>query len=157
MRSRPAITLSMSPSSSTERASSSVCSSCPLVVAVASGIALLLVESGRGGILYHSVNKCQVHGRRYRGRAMSDLPEDFQAAHLADVDPDIARVLDGELGRQQGTLEMIASENFVPQAVLDAAGSGLANKDAQGDPGKGSYGGGGGGADARELATAPAT
>src|SRR5215204_6723150 len=69
------------------------------------------------------------------------LPEDFQAAPLADVDPDIARVLDRELARQQGTLEMIASENFVPQAVLDAAGSVLTNKYAEGYPGKRYYGG----------------
>jgi glycine hydroxymethyltransferase len=72
---------------------------------------------------------------------MSELPDDFQTAHLADIDPDIARVLDGELGRQQGTLEMIASENFVPQAVLDAAGSVLTNKYAEGYPGKRYYGG----------------
>jgi glycine hydroxymethyltransferase len=72
---------------------------------------------------------------------MTDLPEDFQAAHLSDVDPDIARVLDRELARQQGTLEMIASENFVPQAVLEAAGSVLTNKYAEGYPGKRYYGG----------------
>src|SRR6266511_4873322 len=72
---------------------------------------------------------------------MSDLPDDFQAAPLAEVDPDIARVLDRELARQQGTLEMIASENFVPQAVLDAAGSVLTNKYAEGYPGKRYYGG----------------
>src|SRR5262245_24240901 len=72
---------------------------------------------------------------------MSELPDDFQTAHLAEVDPDIQRVLDGELGRQQGTLEMIASENFVPQAVLDAAGSVLTNKYAEGYPGKRYYGG----------------
>jgi glycine hydroxymethyltransferase len=77
----------------------------------------------------------------YRGLAMTDLPEDFQAAHLSDVDPDIARVLDRELARQQGTLEMIASENFVPQAVLEAAGSVLTNKYAEGYPGKRYYGG----------------
>ncbi|HET8975149.1 MAG TPA: serine hydroxymethyltransferase [Solirubrobacterales bacterium] len=72
---------------------------------------------------------------------MSELPDDFQTAPLADVDPDIARVLDRELARQQGTLEMIASENFVPQAVLDAAGSVLTNKYAEGYPGKRYYGG----------------
>ncbi len=72
---------------------------------------------------------------------MSDLPDDFQTAPLAEVDPDIARVLDRELGRQQQTLEMIASENFVPQAVLDAAGSVLTNKYAEGYPGKRYYGG----------------
>jgi glycine hydroxymethyltransferase len=72
---------------------------------------------------------------------MNELPDDFQTAHLSEVDPDIQRVLDGELGRQQGTLEMIASENFVPQAVLDAAGSVLTNKYAEGYPGKRYYGG----------------
>jgi glycine hydroxymethyltransferase len=72
---------------------------------------------------------------------MSDLPEDFQNARLSAVDPDIARVLDRELERQQGTQEMIASENFVPQAVLEAAGSVLTNKYAEGYPGKRYYGG----------------
>src|SRR6266513_229251 len=70
-----------------------------------------------------------------------DLPDDFQTAPLSEVDPDIARVLDRELARQQGTLEMIASENFVPQAVLDATGSVLTNKYAEGYPGKRYYGG----------------
>ena len=69
------------------------------------------------------------------------LPEDFQTAPLAEVDPAIARVLERELERQQNTLEMIASENFVPQAVLDAAGSVLTNKYAEGYPGKRYYGG----------------
>ncbi len=71
----------------------------------------------------------------------ADLPDDFQTAPLAEVDADIARVLDRELARQQGTLEMIASENFVPQAVLDAVGSVLTNKYAEGYPGKRYYGG----------------
>jgi glycine hydroxymethyltransferase len=72
---------------------------------------------------------------------MSELPDDFQNAPLSAVDPDIARVLDRELERQQSTLEMIASENFVPQAVLEAAGSVLTNKYAEGYPGKRYYGG----------------
>ncbi|MGZ8622498.1 MAG: serine hydroxymethyltransferase [Solirubrobacterales bacterium] len=72
---------------------------------------------------------------------MTDLPDDFQTAPLAEVDPDIARVLDRELARQQDTLEMIASENFVPQAVLEAAGSVLTNKYAEGYPGRRYYGG----------------
>jgi glycine hydroxymethyltransferase len=72
---------------------------------------------------------------------VTELPDDFQTAPLAEIDPDIARVLDRELARQQGTLEMIASENFVPQAVLDAAGSVLTNKYAEGYPGKRYYGG----------------
>jgi glycine hydroxymethyltransferase len=72
---------------------------------------------------------------------VSELPDNFQTAPLGDVDPEIAAVLDGELRRQQGTLEMIASENFVPQAVLDAAGSVLTNKYAEGYPGRRYYGG----------------
>jgi glycine hydroxymethyltransferase len=72
---------------------------------------------------------------------LTDLPEDFQTAPLAQVDPEIAAVLDRELARQQGTLEMIASENFVPQAVLEAAGSVLTNKYAEGYPGRRYYGG----------------
>jgi glycine hydroxymethyltransferase len=72
---------------------------------------------------------------------MPDLPDNFQTAPLAEVDPDIARVLDRELARQQNTLEMIASENFVPQAVLDAVGSVLTNKYAEGYPGRRYYGG----------------
>jgi glycine hydroxymethyltransferase len=72
---------------------------------------------------------------------MADLPDDFQTAPLAEVDPAIAEVLDRELARQQNTLEMIASENFVPQAILDAAGSVLTNKYAEGYPGRRYYGG----------------
>ena len=72
---------------------------------------------------------------------MSELPENFQSAPLADVDPEIAAVLDAELHRQQRTLEMIASENFVPQAVLEAVGSVLTNKYAEGYPGRRYYGG----------------
>ncbi|MFC7376567.1 serine hydroxymethyltransferase [Brachybacterium sp. GCM10030267] len=60
---------------------------------------------------------------------------------LAELDPDIAQVLDRELGRQQRTLEMIASENFVPRAVLQAQGSVLTNKYAEGYPGRRYYGG----------------
>jgi glycine hydroxymethyltransferase len=62
-------------------------------------------------------------------------------ASLADVDPEIADVLEKELGRQRNTLEMIASENFVPHAVLEAQGSVLTNKYAEGYPGKRYYGG----------------
>jgi glycine hydroxymethyltransferase len=72
---------------------------------------------------------------------MADLPENFQTAPLAELDPEIAAVLDTELRRQQRTLEMIASENFVPQGVLEAAGSVLTNKYAEGYPGRRYYGG----------------
>ena len=60
---------------------------------------------------------------------------------LAELDPDIANVLDRELGRQRDYLEMIASENFVPRAVLQAQGSVLTNKYAEGYPGRRYYGG----------------
>ncbi len=72
---------------------------------------------------------------------MSELPTDFFNRPLADVDPEVAEALGLELRRQQGTLEMIASENFVPQAVLEAQGSVLTNKYAEGYPGKRYYGG----------------
>jgi glycine hydroxymethyltransferase len=65
---------------------------------------------------------------------VNDLP-------LSQVDPEIAAVLEGELTRQRETLEMIASENFVPRAVLQAQGSVLTNKYAEGYPGKRYYGG----------------
>lgn len=60
---------------------------------------------------------------------------------IATVDPDVAAVLDSELKRQQTYLEMIASENFVPRAVLQAMGSVLTNKYAEGYPGRRYYGG----------------
>jgi len=60
---------------------------------------------------------------------------------LAELDPDIAELLGKELGRQRDTLEMIASENFVPRAVLQAHGSVLTNKYAEGLPGRRYYGG----------------
>jgi len=72
---------------------------------------------------------------------MADLPENLQNAPLSEVDPEIAGVLDAELRRQQRTLEMIASENFVPQSVLEAVGSVLTNKYAEGYPGRRYYGG----------------
>jgi glycine hydroxymethyltransferase len=72
---------------------------------------------------------------------MSDLPSDFFDRPLAEVDPEVADALDRELARQRGTLEMIASENFVPQAVLDCQGSVLTNKYAEGYPGRRYYGG----------------
>ncbi|HEX2247138.1 MAG TPA: serine hydroxymethyltransferase [Arthrobacter sp.] len=60
---------------------------------------------------------------------------------LAEVDPEIAAVLDAELGRQRDTLEMIASENFAPRSVLEVQGSVLTNKYAEGYPGRRYYGG----------------
>ena len=69
------------------------------------------------------------------------MTETSMQASLADIDPQIAEVLDLELGRKRSTLEMIASENFVPRAVLEAQGSVLTNKYAEGYPGKRYYGG----------------
>jgi glycine hydroxymethyltransferase len=72
---------------------------------------------------------------------MSDLTPDHFTKPVADVDPEIAEVLQNEAARQESTLEMIASENFVPQAILDCQGSVLTNKYAEGYPGKRYYGG----------------
>src|ERR671914_1994221 len=72
---------------------------------------------------------------------MSDLSPDYFTKPVADVDPEIAEVLRNEAARQESTLEMIASENFVPQAILECQGSVLTNKYAEGYPGKRYYGG----------------
>ena len=71
---------------------------------------------------------------------MSNLPSSFNAP-LSESDPEIAAVLDAELNRQRNFLEMIASENFVSRGVLEAQGSVLTNKYAEGYPGKRYYGG----------------
>ena len=60
---------------------------------------------------------------------------------LADVDPEVAKALQGEAQRQHRNLELIASENFVSEAVLEATGSVLTNKYAEGYPGRRYYGG----------------
>ncbi|HLL86011.1 MAG TPA: serine hydroxymethyltransferase [Thermoleophilaceae bacterium] len=72
---------------------------------------------------------------------MAEVDADHFAKPVVDVDPEIARVLEDEARRQEATLEMIASENFVPQAVLDCQGSVLTNKYAEGYPGRRYYGG----------------
>ncbi|MCZ2818121.1 serine hydroxymethyltransferase [Modestobacter sp. VKM Ac-2984] len=60
---------------------------------------------------------------------------------LAETDPEVHRAISAELARQQDTLEMIASENFAPVAVMQAQGSVLTNKYAEGYPGRRYYGG----------------
>src|SRR5437016_2362908 len=60
---------------------------------------------------------------------------------LAEVDPEIHAAVGAELRRQETTLEMIASENFAPLAVMQAQGSVLTNKYAEGYPGRRYYGG----------------
>ena len=66
---------------------------------------------------------------------------DSRNAPLAEVDPVIANAIDNEVARQANGLELIASENFVSEAVLEAAGSVFTNKYAEGYPGKRYYGG----------------
>src|SRR5687768_17314554 len=65
----------------------------------------------------------------------------LQTAGLADVDPEIAALLERELERQRGQIELIASENFTWPAVLEAVGSVATNKYAEGYPGRRYYGG----------------
>ena len=72
---------------------------------------------------------------------MTELSPDYFNRPLSEVDPEIAEVLRGELAREQQTLEMIASENFVPRSVLECQGSVLTNKYAEGYPGRRYYGG----------------
>lgn len=66
---------------------------------------------------------------------------DVRYSELRDLDPDVFDAINGEISRQRDTLEMIASENFVPRAVLQAQGSVLTNKYAEGYPGRRYYGG----------------
>ena len=66
---------------------------------------------------------------------------DFFTAPLEDSDPEIAKIITRELGRQRDEIELIASENYVSRAVLEAQGSVLTNKYAEGLPGKRYYGG----------------
>ena len=62
-------------------------------------------------------------------------------ASLRDADPLVAHLIDRELGRQRHGLELIASENFASRAVIDAMGTPLTNKYAEGYPGRRYYGG----------------
>jgi glycine hydroxymethyltransferase len=73
--------------------------------------------------------------------AAHSAPNSFFAADLADVDPEIADAIAKELGRQRDEIELIASENIVSRAVLEAQGSVLTNKYAEGYPGRRYYGG----------------
>ncbi|RBA40466.1 serine hydroxymethyltransferase [Dietzia maris] len=72
---------------------------------------------------------------------MTDPNTDVFTASLTELDPEVAEAMAGELARQRDTLEMIASENFVPRSVLQAQGSVLTNKYAEGYPGRRYYGG----------------
>src|SRR6195256_2640990 len=71
----------------------------------------------------------------------ASAPDSFFTATLEQADPEIAAAIKGELGRQQHEIELIASENIVSRAVLEAQGSVMTNKYAEGYPGKRYYGG----------------
>src|SRR5258707_12702022 len=68
-------------------------------------------------------------------------PDSFFTATLEQADPEIAAAIKGELGRQRHEIELIASENIVSRAVLEAQGSVMTNKYAEGYPGNRYYGG----------------
>ena len=65
----------------------------------------------------------------------------FFKTTLAEADPELFAAVEGELGRQRDEIELIASENIVSRAVLEAAGTVLTNKYAEGYPGRRYYGG----------------
>ena len=71
----------------------------------------------------------------------ASAPDSFFTAPLSEADPEIAAAIRGELGRQRHEIELIASENIVSRAVLEAQGSVLTNKYAEGYPGNRYYGG----------------
>src|SRR5258705_8619705 len=71
----------------------------------------------------------------------ASAPDSFFTATLAEADAEIAAAIKGELGRQRHEVELIASENIVSRAVLEAQGSVMTNKYAEGYPGKRYYGG----------------
>src|SRR5213083_3044089 len=71
----------------------------------------------------------------------ASAPDSFFTASLEQADPEIAAAIKGELGRQRHEVELIASENIVSRAVLEAQGSVMTNKYAEGYPGARYYGG----------------
>src|ERR1700704_5547285 len=77
----------------------------------------------------------------YAKSANASAPATFFSATLAEADPEIAASIRNELGRQQHEIELIASENIVSRAVLEAQGSIMTNKYAEGYPGARYYGG----------------
>ena len=74
-------------------------------------------------------------------RSNPALSNSFFGASLTEADPEIARAVELELGRQRDEIELIASENIVSRAVLEAQGSVMTNKYAEGYPGRRYYGG----------------
>ncbi len=72
---------------------------------------------------------------------MTEIFPNFFSNSLAQTDNDVAQAVAAELNRQQNEIELIASENIVSKAVMEAQGSVLTNKYAEGYPGKRYYGG----------------
>src|SRR5215475_2225595 len=98
-----------------------------------------LVSWGRG--VYHPAQQSFREEPRMSVSQAKAAEEGLFTASLADSDPEIADVIALELGRQRDEIELIASENIVSRAVLEAQGSVLTNKYAEGLPGKRYYGG----------------
>src|SRR5258707_12273906 len=95
---------------------------------------------GRGGV------RCRIQylarsGMAAVAGAVGEYLSRFFKRSLAESDPDVARAVGEELGRQRDKIELIASENIVSRAVLEAQGSVLTNKYAEGYPGRRYYGG----------------
>ena len=87
----------------------------------------------------HNAQKASVEGKIALMSEPATLSITLRS--LADADPEIAQAIRNEKERQNEGLELIASENFVSRAILEAAGSVLTNKYAEGYPGKRYYGG----------------
>src|SRR6476469_3648409 len=86
-------------------------------------------------------NRISRNCRMSATEALAARDDAFFSATLAESDPEIADVIAKELGRQRDEIELIASENIVSRAVLEAQGSVLTNKYAEGYPGRRYYGG----------------
>ena len=107
-------------------------------------------ERGRGVGDHRGLARDAVRGRpsraarrapRRRGVCLSPVGREWRREPLYHLDPELNELLRSELIRQQETLELIASENFASRAVLEATGSVLTNKYAEGLPGARYYGG----------------
>jgi glycine hydroxymethyltransferase len=90
-----------------------------------------------GGRHQQRIDKIAAHDRGVAG----DIGPAIGLSDLRNTDPEIAAAIAGEIERQRNTLELIASENFTSPAVLQAVGSVMTNKYAEGYPGKRYYGG----------------
>lgn len=92
-------------------------------------------QENMGGLRIEAVLPAAHHGKRKEGEEM------YQFERMEQYDPQLALAMESELARQRNHIELIASENFVSKAVMEAMGSPLTNKYAEGYPGKRYYGG----------------